>query len=120
MVLKERIKTLRLRHGLSQQRLADRLGVSQQIVASWETGRTQPGPYMISSLGRLFSVSGDYLLGLSDGPEGFPDTLAQTETGETVRIDGAWLSMAKSLRDNGISERDLAVLLEVYRGSKHE
>jgi transcriptional regulator with XRE-family HTH domain len=37
----ERIRTLRQAKGLSQQELADRLGVTKGAVMHWETGRTK-------------------------------------------------------------------------------
>ena len=38
MKLNEKIYTCRKRAGLSQEALADRLGVSRQAVSKWETG----------------------------------------------------------------------------------
>lgn len=39
--LGDRIKTLRQAKGLSQQELADRLGITKGAVMHWETGRTK-------------------------------------------------------------------------------
>lgn len=38
----EKIKALRLRAGLTQEALAAALGMSQQAVASWESGERSP------------------------------------------------------------------------------
>ena len=38
----ELIREARLRSGLSQQELADRLGTSQPVIARWESGRRSP------------------------------------------------------------------------------
>lgn len=63
MVMKMlRIKELRKRDKMSQQVLADKLGVSRSTVAMWEKG-TEPGSEMLQSISALFHVSVDYLLG---------------------------------------------------------
>lgn len=41
MALAEKIQTLRQEKGLSQEQLAERLGVSRQSVSKWETGVSQ-------------------------------------------------------------------------------
>ena len=53
---------LRKQHGLSQQDLADRLGVSRQAISRWETGAVQPLADSVKSLAQVFQVSTDYLL----------------------------------------------------------
>lgn len=42
MSLAEKMIELRKQNGLSQQDLADRLGVSRQAISRWETGAVQP------------------------------------------------------------------------------
>jgi transcriptional regulator with XRE-family HTH domain len=44
--LAERIRTYRLKHGMTQRELADQLGVTQQSVARWEQG-SPPRRYML-------------------------------------------------------------------------
>ena len=69
----ENLRHARLRRGWSQSRLGERLSVSQQTVASWETGRSSPDPGSIAKLSRLLTVSADWLLNGVDA-EGAPDT----------------------------------------------
>ena len=64
-----RLKELREKFGLSQIELGNRLGVTQQSVFAWEHGKTQPQIQTAIALSRLYGVSLDYLLGLSDDPE---------------------------------------------------
>lgn len=44
MNIAERIKVLRKAKGLSQEELADRIGVSRQAVSKWESGHNVPDP----------------------------------------------------------------------------
>lgn len=62
MKLPEKIVTLRKGRGLSQEALAEQLGVSRQAVSRWEQGSAQPDAGNLFQLSRLFQVSADYLL----------------------------------------------------------
>lgn len=59
----ERLKKLRKSAGFSQMALAKELGISQQAVGKWETGRATPDPNTIAHISRLLGVSTDAMLG---------------------------------------------------------
>ncbi|MGI6201147.1 MAG: LexA family protein [Christensenellales bacterium] len=61
------LKQLRKQRGLSQQAVADRLGVARSTVAMWETGASQPGHAATRALADLLGVSIDALLGYDGG-----------------------------------------------------
>ena len=65
-MLAERIKTLREQAGMSQEKLAKRLGITRSSVNAWEMGISTPSTQYIAELAGLFQVSADYLLGLSE------------------------------------------------------
>ena len=67
MTLGERILNYRKRAGLSQERLAELLGVSRQAVSKWEGDAAQPELDKIVALARLFGITTDQLL-LEDIP----------------------------------------------------
>lgn len=56
MELGERIRTLRQERGLSQEALAERLGISRQAVVKWEYGRVNPSTANLIALGQIFEV----------------------------------------------------------------
>ena len=62
----EKIRSLRLQHHLTQEQLADRLGVSYQSVSRWENGVTYPDIELVPAIARCFSASTDDLLGQDD------------------------------------------------------
>lgn len=62
MKLSEKITAQRKAHGLSQEELADRLGVSRQAVSRWEQGSALPDANNLVQLSRTFGVTTDYLL----------------------------------------------------------
>ena len=62
MKFEEKLMDLRKKHGMSQEELADRLGVSRQAISRWELGSTLPDAPNLLKLSDLFGVSIDYLL----------------------------------------------------------
>lgn len=62
----EKIRQLRLQHKITQEQLADCLGVSYQSVSRWENGVTYPDIEFLPAISKYFSVSLDYLLGQDD------------------------------------------------------
>ena len=59
-----------LRGDLSQDQLADALGVAQVDVWRWETGKTIPRAERVESIARFFKVDTSFLLSLHSKPEG--------------------------------------------------
>ena len=59
----DRLKKLRMARQISQNNLAKHIGVSQQTVASWKVGRTEPANEFLRKMADYFNVSTDYLLG---------------------------------------------------------
>ena len=53
---------LRKSKGLTQQEVADHLGVSNKTISSWETGTSCPDISMLPAIAELFEVSCDELL----------------------------------------------------------
>lgn len=62
MILADKIIDLRKKAGLSQEELAERLGVSRQSVSKWEGAQSTPDMGKVLKLADLFGVSTDYLL----------------------------------------------------------
>lgn len=60
--LGETIKTHRTRCGMTQELVAERLGVSRQAVSKWESGTSDPSTTNLLALAKLFEVSPEELL----------------------------------------------------------
>lgn len=63
MNTKDVIYSLRTKHGLSQDELAEKLFVTRQAVSRWENGETVPNTETLKLLSGLFRVSINTLLG---------------------------------------------------------
>lgn len=62
MILADKIIDLRKKAGLSQEELAEQLGVSRQAVSKWEGAQSTPDLERIIKLSQIFGVSTDYLV----------------------------------------------------------
>ena len=62
MKFEEKLIQLRKSRGLSQEALAEQLGVSRQAISRWELGETTPDLANLKQLSELYGVSADYLL----------------------------------------------------------
>ena len=62
MNLSIKIYELRKAKGMSQEKLAELVGVSRQSISKWESGETIPELERLVELSRIFEVTTDYLL----------------------------------------------------------
>lgn len=69
MTIGERIKELRKKNGITQEKLAEHLCISYQAVSKWECGLSSPDLSIIVSLTKLFGISADELLGISESDD---------------------------------------------------
>lgn len=73
MNFSEKLTVMRRGRGMSQEQLADRLGVTRQSVSKWESGAATPELTKLVALSELFHVSVDYLVkDYAEEPEFLP------------------------------------------------
>ena len=63
------IKELRKKHNLTQQQLADIVGITATGVSYWESGNATPNTETLNKLSKYFGVTVNYLLGIKDNME---------------------------------------------------
>ena len=68
MIWGDRIKELRLASKISQTKLGEAVGVSQQSVYQWESGKSAPDLESLIKVAAFFDVTADYILGITDNP----------------------------------------------------
>jgi putative transcriptional regulator len=64
--VRNRVRELRLEGGLTQEEVADRVGVSRQTIISIESGRYNPSILLAYKLSRLFAESVEDLFLLAE------------------------------------------------------
>ena len=65
----ERLKEARKAKRYSQAEVSRMLGVTQQAVGKWETGRSTPDPQTVARLAEILDTPADVLLGLRKEPD---------------------------------------------------
>ena len=56
-MIQDKLLTLRRRAGMSQQEVADAIGVTRQTISNWELGQGAPALDKASELARLYGVT---------------------------------------------------------------
>ncbi len=69
MTLSEKILYCRKRCALSQEALAEKIGVSRQAISKWETGEAAPELSKLALLAKTFGVTADWLISEDNPPE---------------------------------------------------
>lgn len=118
----KRIKELRKKRDLTQEKLADYLGVTHKSVSKWECGQTVPDLTMIVPLSRILQVTTDVLL--SGEEEDRAERLAELNE----RCDNYWKYDQKEMYQTAcqaVSEypenyRFLVWLAGMERGMAHD
>ncbi len=62
----EKLKSLRIDKKMTQKQVADRIGLAISAVSSYESGSRYPSYDVLLKLARIFHVSTDYLLGITE------------------------------------------------------
>ena len=62
MELYEKLYELRRASGMSQEELAEKLGVSRQAVSKWESGASDPSTANLIAIAELYGVSAEEIL----------------------------------------------------------
>ena len=66
----DRIREMREDQGMSQTELAQRCGLGEKGIWRYENGQGDPSADVLARISRELDISADYLLGLSDKPQG--------------------------------------------------
>lgn len=92
----ERLRSLRISNHMTQNELAQKLGISASAVGMYEQGRRQPDNRLLSLICSVFNSSTDYLLGLTGG-----DLSANREIDDMIDEFTRILTMQQGLMFNG-------------------
>ena len=92
MTIADRIQSLRKTKGISQEELADQIGVSRQAISKWESSQSCPEIDKIILLSDYFGVTTDYLL---KGIETKSDAGENPDVSETRKEDAKIAKITK-------------------------
>lgn len=95
---------LREKAGVSQQKIADIVGVTQQAVGKWETGKAEPDLATVAKLAEYFNCSTDYLLGKSDDPRPPDPDIKDAPLAFYGNTEGLNLDILKQIISEAVNE----------------
>lgn len=92
MSLGSNLYQARKKAGLSQEGVAERLGVSRQTISKWETGETLPDIRQSKRLAVLYKLTLDELIDFDLDVQEIQEAIARTSDAVTDKIDwtSAW------------------------------
>ncbi len=64
--MNKRLKLLRIEHGLKLKEVAEYMNVTIRAISRYEDGTREPSVEQIIKFCKLYDVSADYLLGITD------------------------------------------------------
>ena len=75
----EKLRDLRLKSGMTQLQLADKVNVTKSVISYYEHKDKKPSPDILIKFAEIFGVTTDYLLGVEKTPEAMLDVSGLTE-----------------------------------------
>ena len=79
MTFGDTLKELRLKAGMTQLQLAEKINVTKSVVSYYEHRDKKPSPDVLIKFSVIFGVTTDYLLGIGKTPETVLDVTGLTE-----------------------------------------
>lgn len=117
--MKNRLKELRKKNHLTLKELGEQLGLANNTLSQYETGKREPKLETWQKLAEFFGVSVQYLQGLSDVPNANSNLAAQTTEALLQSVDDETLDKLadKNLPDEIPAEtkKELANALKSYK-----
>lgn len=116
MEFHEELKAARIKTGLTQQQIADELGITKSTYCGYETAKRSPDPQRIKQLAKVLHVSADALLDISTEKETSPAP-AKAETKEVSADQIRALFVAAGIMPDGVdlTDEDLRFLRSVAK-----
>ncbi len=85
MELKDTLKQIREKHGLTKRELCEKTGISERAYLTYEFGEREPKISVIQKLADFYGVTTDYLLGREPTPNPFADlNLSEDDEAEVI------------------------------------
>lgn len=92
MSLENSLYKSRKKKGLSQEEVAEKLGVSRQTISKWETEETVPDIYQAKKLAKIYGLSLDELIDVDLDQKEIEEVIKNTDEKKEAKINwtNAW------------------------------
>ncbi len=101
MTLGKSLFQARKKVGLSQENVAEKVGVSRQTISKWETDETIPDIYMAKKLSKVYKISLDELIEFDVNQKEIEEVIKNTNEEKEAKINwtNAWGKKYPILRE---------------------
>jgi transcriptional regulator with XRE-family HTH domain len=99
--LAEKLQLLRNNNRLSQEELAEKLGISRQAVSKWESGKSTPDLNKLVAISELYNVTIDSLVKDND---------------ELYILDSNEMEISEEQKSEKVSDKNAQVVININRG----
>ena len=112
----EELKAARIKAGLTQQQIADEIGITKSTYCGYETAKRNPDPQRIKQLAKVLHISADTLLDTGIEKEKAPAPV-EAETGEVTaeQIMQTFVSAGLAPAGQDLTDEDLRFLRSVAK-----
>ncbi len=107
MTFGERLREARLHNGLTQEQLAQRIGVAKSTLTGYEKGNREPDVFKIKRILEVLGVDSDYLLGV---------TRAKDHDKTTAELLAKYMQLNQEFQK--IIDNLIEQFLQIQRGEK--
>ena len=102
------LRLLRENHGISQQKLAEAIGLTQQSINKYENHQTEPDIAMLIQIADFFHTSVDFLIGHSEAQ-------AEHEGVPVFKLNADEIRLVNQYRQLSLKEKDsIHLVMENY------
>lgn len=98
------LRLLREKHGISQQKLADAIGLTQQSINKYENHKIEPDITTLIQIADYFHTSVDFLIGHADAQ-------AEADGIPVYRLSAEEVRMIEQYRRLSLKEKDSILLI---------
>lgn len=112
MNLGDKLKKLRLDKGVTQEQVSIALNIAPNTLSNYENNNRQPDNEMLIKIAKYFSISTDYLLGISNNP----NPTKKGPLDEPLQIAA---SMKDGLDLSDMSEHDKEIIRSLVESMKN-
>ena len=114
-----KIKILRLSHTWTQKHLASQLGLTPKMISFYENNERVPPADILVKLSKIFDVSTDYLLGLTDEIHSQINSKKISVNGDENTLISIYRKLDKDYQDIVIGDLKKYMKMQEYMQAAH-
>ena len=107
------LKKSRVEHGMTQQQVADKIGIDKSTYCGYETGKRQPDPRRIVQIAKALGVSPNVFFDSENEKTPIPSTEGMGEKISVDELTDILLKLGFITQDEDLSDSDLRFLISV-------